>query len=260
MGVVNVTPDSFSDGGRYFAPSAAIAHARALAAEGAQLIDIGGESTRPGAAPVAPEEEARRVLPVIERLAKSVEVPISVDTRKAAIARAALDRGAAIVNDVSALADPDMAALLAERGAGAVLMHMRGSPETMQEDVRYEDLLGEVARFLAAAAARAEAAGLARDAIALDPGLGFGKSAAQNLEILRRLGEIASLGFPVCVGISRKSTLGKITGRPPGERLAASVAAAALAVARGARIVRAHDVRETVDAMRTAEAIAHPAS
>src|SRR5437016_1778414 len=153
-----------------------------------------------------------------------------------------------------------MAALLAERGAGAVLMHMRGSPETMQEDVRYEDLLGEVARFLAAAAARAEAAGLARDAIALDPGLGFGKSAAQNLEILRRLGEIASLGFPVCVGISRKSTLGKITGRPPGERLAASVAAAALAVARGARIVRAHDVRETVDAMRTAEAIAHPAS
>lgn len=259
MGVLNVTPDSFSDGGLYLDHPAAVAHGRELVGEGAAIVDVGGESTRPGATPVALEEEERRVLPVIEKLAGSLGVPISVDTRKASLARRALDAGAAIVNDVSALADPEMAALLAERGAGTILMHMRGAPETMQDDPRYEDLVGEVAAFLAEAAARAEAAGVAAAAIALDPGFGFGKTRAQNLELVRRLDEIASLGYAVAIGLSRKSTLGQVTGRPPGERLAASVAAAALAVAHGARIVRAHDVRETLDAVRMAGAIAHGA-
>jgi dihydropteroate synthase len=255
MGILNVTPDSFSDGGLAFEPAAAIARGERLADEGAAIVDVGGESTRPGARPVPEEEEARRVIPVVAQLARTLAVPISVDTRKAAIARRALDAGAAIVNDVSALADPAMAPLLAERGAGAVLVHMRGAPETMQEDPRYEDVLCEVASFLARAAARAEAAGVAPEAIALDPGLGFGKTAAHNLEILARLDEIASLGHAVVIGISRKRTLGEITGRPPGERLAAGLAAAALAVSRGARVVRAHDVKETRDALAVAHAI-----
>jgi dihydropteroate synthase len=254
MGIVNVTPDSFSDGGAAFEAPAAIARGEALAEAGADVIDVGGESTRPGAAPVPADEELRRIMPVVEALAR-LPVPISIDTRKAAVARRALEVGAAIVNDVSALGDEEMAPLVARSGAGVVLMHMRGTPADMQADPRYDDLLGEIAGFLAAAAARAEAAGVAPAHVALDPGLGFGKTAAHNLEILARLEEIASLGYPVAIGISRKSTLGAVTGRPPLERLSAGVAAAALAVARGARIVRTHDVRETLDAVRIAEAI-----
>lgn len=255
MGVVNVTPDSFSDGGVALGADAAVARGVRLIEDGAAIVDVGGESTRPGATPVALEEELRRVVPVIERLAARGAI-ISIDTRKAAVARRAIAAGAAIVNDVSALGDPDMAGAIADSEAGVILMHMRGTPETMQEDPRYADLLGEVCRFLMGAARRAQAAGIAAGAIALDPGFGFGKTAAHNIELLRRLSEIVSLGHPVAVGLSRKSTLGAITGRPVGERLAASIAAAALAASRGARIVRAHDVRETADALAVAHALA----
>jgi dihydropteroate synthase len=257
MGIVNVTPDSFSDGGRAFRPADAIALGERLAEEGAAIVDVGGESTRPGARPVPLEEEWRRLEPVLAALGR-LPIPVSVDTRKAEIARRALGLGAAIVNDVSAFADPDMAPVVARGGAGAILVHMRGTPETMQDDPRYTNLVGEIAAFLDAAARRAMAAGVAHDFIALDPGIGFGKTAAHNLEILRRLPDLASLGFPLVIGISRKSTLGHIVGRPPGERLAAGVAAAAIAVSGGARIVRTHDVRETVDAIAVARAIAAP--
>ncbi len=255
MGIVNVTPDSFSDGGRFLDAAAAIRHAESLLGEGADILDIGGESTRPGADPVPVEEELRRVLPVIREAAR-LGAPISIDTTHAAVAREAIDAGVAMVNDVSALGDPAMAALVAESGAGLVLMHMRGNPRTMQEDPRYEDLLGEIRGFLLDRRARAEASAVPRERIALDPGIGFGKTAAHNLEILDRLPELAALGSPLLVGVSRKRFLGAVTGiEDPARRLAASLAAATAARLAGAHILRVHDVAATREALAVADAI-----
>jgi dihydropteroate synthase len=254
MGVVNVTPDSFYDGGRYGAPQAAIAQARRLAEEGADLLDVGGESSRPGAAPVTAEEELARILPVLEAIA-GLEVPVSVDTTKPEVMRTALAHGAAMVNDITALAAPGALELVATADAAVCLMHMQGSPRTMQAEPTYADVVVEVRDFLAARAAACVAAGIARDRIVVDPGFGFGKTVAHNLALLARLGEIAALGFPVLAGWSRKSSLGRITGRPADDRLAASVAAAMLAVQRGARIVRVHDVAATRDALAVLAAV-----
>jgi dihydropteroate synthase len=254
MGVVNVTPDSFHDGGRYGTPQAAIAQARRLAEEGADLLDVGGESSRPGAAPVTAEEELARILPVLEGIA-DLEVPVSVDTTKPEVMRTALARGAAMVNDITALASPGALELVAAADAAVCLMHMQGSPRTMQAEPTYADVVVEVRDFLAGRAAGCVAAGIARDRIVVDPGFGFGKTVAHNLALLARLGEIAALGFPVLAGWSRKSSLGRITGRPAADRLAASVAAAMLAVQRGARIVRVHDVAATRDALAVLAAV-----
>ena len=248
MGVVNVTPDSFYDGGRHFGPAAAIAHARRLAEEGADLLDIGGESTRPGAAPVTAAEELARILPVLEGIA-GLDVPVSVDTTKPEVMRAALAHGAAMINDVTALAAPGALELVAAADAAVCLMHMQGSPRTMQADPAYADVVGEVRDFLAARAAACVAGGMVRERIVVDPGFGFGKTVAHNLALLAQLGAIAALGFPVLAGWSRKSSLGRITGRPVEERLAGSLAAALIAVQRGARIVRVHDVAATRDAL-----------
>lgn len=250
MGIVNVTPDSFVDGGRASALADALALAARLEAEGADLLDVGGESSRPGAAPVPEAEELRRVLPVVEALAATARVPISVDTVKAGVARRALAAGAAVINDITALADPAMAAAVAGAGAGVVLMHMAGTPRTMQHNPRYGDVTAEVLEFLALRVEAAEAAGIPRVRIAVDPGIGFGKTLAHNLELLRNLGRFATLGCAVLVGTSRKGFLGAITGRPVGERSVASVAAALAAVARGASVVRVHDVGPTVDALK----------
>jgi dihydropteroate synthase len=254
MGVVNVTPDSFYDGGRYADPQAAIAHARRLVEEGADLLDVGGESSRPGAEPVAADEELRRVLPVLEGLAE-VGVPISVDTTKPEVMRAALERGAAMINDITALASPGALEALARTEAAVCLMHMQGSPRTMQRAPVYADVVAEVRDFLAARAQACLAAGIARERIVLDPGFGFGKTVDHNLALLARLGDIAALGFPVLAGWSRKSSLGRVTGRPAEDRLAASLAAALLAVERGARIVRVHDVAATRDALAVLAAV-----
>ncbi|MCX8003619.1 MAG: dihydropteroate synthase [Burkholderiaceae bacterium] len=248
MGIVNVTPDSFSDGGRFFDTQAACAHARRLRAEGADLIDVGGESTRPGAAEVGVEEELRRVVPVVEALAADGAV-VSVDTSKPEVIRAALAAGAAIVNDVRALQWPGALAAVAGSDCGVVLMHMQGTPQTMQLDPRYADVAAEVKAFLQARVTAAEAAGIARERIAVDPGFGFGKTAEHNYELLARLPEIAALGQPLLVGMSRKGMLKHATGRPVQERTHASVAAALIAVERGARIVRVHDVAATRDAL-----------
>lgn len=248
MGVLNVTPDSFSDGGRYLEREAAIAHARRMVAEGADLVDVGGESTRPGARPVSEDEELERVLPVLEAL-RELPVPLSVDTRRPRVMREALAAGASMVNDVEALQAPGALAAVAASGCGVCLMHKKGDPATMQVNPVYADVVAEVKTYLADRIAAAEAAGIARERIVADPGFGFGKTAAHNLELLRRLGELAELGVPLLVGLSRKSTLGAITGRPPGERLAASLAAALLAAQAGATILRVHDVRETRDAI-----------
>ncbi|HVP03186.1 MAG TPA: dihydropteroate synthase [Solirubrobacteraceae bacterium] len=255
MGVVNVTPDSFSDGGRWIEPSAAVAHGLELAEQGAAILDIGGESTRPGAAPVGEAEERRRVLPVVAGLAGCGAL-ISVDTTKAGVARAALEAGAGYVNDVSALrGDPDLAGVVAQAGCPCCLMHMQGTPRTMQEHPRYDDVVDEVAAFLEERAAFAIAQGIAAARIQVDPGIGFGKTLAHNLELLRRLNEIAALGFPVVIGVSRKAFLGHLTGREdPGERVAATVAANVLAYERGAAVFRVHDVAPTVDALRVASA------
>lgn len=256
MGVLNVTPDSFSDGGRYLDPALALDRARQMLEEGADIIDVGGESTRPGAAGAPERVELERVVPLIERIA-ALGVPVSADTRKAAVMRAAIGAGASMINDVFALRAPG--ALDAIAGAAApvaiCLMHMRGEPETMQHDVVYADVLAEVRAFLAERAAVCESAGISRERIVLDPGFGFGKTVAHNLVLLRRLPELAMLGYPVLVGLSRKSTLGALTGREIDERAPASVAAALAAVARGARIVRAHDVRDTVDALKIWNAV-----
>lgn len=256
MGIVNVTPDSFSDGGRHADPTAAIAHGEALVEAGADLLDVGGESTRPGAPPVAPEEEIRRVVPVVRGLTERVAVPVSVDTMKAPVADAALKAGAAVINDVSGLsADPDLATVAARHGAGLVLMHMRGTPRTMQAEVHYADLVGDVMDALDAAAIRAEAAGVAPDAVAVDPGIGFAKTAEQSLTLLRQTGALLALGRPILVGPSRKSFIGKVTGAPVEGRLPGTLAAVVAAVLGGARIVRVHDVAETVEAVRVADAI-----
>ena len=260
MGVLNVTPDSFSDGGVAYDPAdhpgRAVAVGRALLAAGADLVDVGGESTRPGAVPVDPDEEAVRVVPVVAALAADGAV-VSVDTRHAAVARAALTAGAAVVNDVGAV-DPDdgMLAAVAAAGAAYVAMHMRGEPRTMQDDPAYGDVVAEVEAALLAAVVRAEAAGVAPDRIAIDPGIGFGKTSAQNLALLAALPRLAAHGWPVLVGTSRKSFLGRITGvDAPDRRLAGSLSSAVLAVRDGARIVRVHDVADTVAALRVQAAV-----
>jgi dihydropteroate synthase len=255
MGVVNVTPDSFSDGGEFLAPGAAIAHGRRLAAEGADILDIGGESTRPGAEPVSEDEELRRVIPVIEALADA-DGEISIDTTKAEVARRALAAGASIVNDVSAFRfDPALADVVADAGCECCLMHMLGEPRTMQQDPRYDDVVADVKAFLEERMAFAVAQGVAEERIWLDPGIGFGKTLEHNLALVRRLDEIVALGRPVVIGTSRKSFLGKLTGRPEKERLPGTVATNVIALERGASVFRVHDVAEVVDALRVAAAV-----
>jgi dihydropteroate synthase len=251
MGVVNVTPDSFSDGGLYADAGTAIAHGLELEAEGAGILDIGGESTRPGAEPVPAAAERQRVLPVIEGLReRGVTAQISIDTSKADVASAALDAGASLVNDVTALrGDPAMAGLVAGRGVPCCLMHMLGEPRTMQDDPRYDDVVAEVKAFLEARLAFAVASGIPEERILLDPGIGFGKTAAHNLELLARLDELVALGRPVVIGTSRKSFLGRITGRAVEDRLAATIATNVLAYERGARVFRVHDVAPVRDAL-----------
>jgi dihydropteroate synthase len=255
MGVVNVTPDSFSDGGHFLYPAAAIAEARGMVEEGAAIIDIGGESTRPGSEGISLEEELQRVEPVLHAL---LDVPRSIDTSKAEVARRALDTGAVMVNDVTALrGDPDLASVVADKGAYLCLMHMLGEPRTMQQDPRYDDVVSEVISFLEERLAFATDAGIAEDHICLDPGIGFGKTAEQNLELLGRLDEIVALGRPVLVGASRKRFLGRVLGDPDAVTgpVAAGIAVAVLAYERGASIVRAHDVREHVAALKAAQAV-----
>ncbi len=253
MGVVNITPDSFSDGGRFLAADDAIAQAKRLLAEGAAILDLGAESTRPGARPVSEAEELGRLLPVLEALS-GVDVPISVDTRRAAVMRAVLAEGASIINDIEALAGPGSLEAVAGSGCGVCLMHMQGTPSTMQQDPRYGDVVGEVSAFLSARVSAAESAGIARDRLVVDPGFGFGKTPAHNLDLLRNLDVVAG-GLPLLAGLSRKSTLGAITGRPSQDRLAASVAAALLAAQRGATILRVHDVAATRDALAVWRAV-----
>jgi dihydropteroate synthase len=258
MGIVNVTPDSFSDGGRYANPAAAVAHALELVRQGADLLDIGGESSRPGAEPVPEDEELRRVLPVVRELAARTNIPISVDTTKAAVADACLAAGAHVVNDISALrGDPDLAGVVVARRAGVVLMHMRGTPQTMQDDPRYDDVTAEVCRFLEERLQAAAAAGIEAGRVVLDPGIGFGKRTAHNLELLARLGAVRALGRPVLLGVSRKGFLGRVLGRDGvEERLIGSLAVACHAVAlKTAQVIRTHDVRETHDAMTLLAAI-----
>ena len=255
MGVVNVTPDSFSDGGRFLSPSDAIDHGRRLAEEGAAVVDVGGESTRPGAAPVTTEEELRRVLPVLEGLRG---IPLSIDTSKAVVARHALELGAEMVNDVTALrGDPELVGVVAERGAYLCLMHMQGEPRTMQVAPRYDDVVSDVLGFLEERLTFAVEHGVAEESVCLDPGIGFGKTPGQNLELVRRLDELLALGRPLVVGLSRKSMLGKVLGDPGATQgsLAASLGAAVASYERGAWMIRAHDVRETVEALSVAVAV-----
>ncbi len=258
MGVLNVTPDSFSDGGRFLDRAAALDHARRMIADGADIVDIGGESTRPGAAPTAEADELARVIPLLEALRGECDargVALSVDTRKPAVMRAAIAAGASMINDVGALAAPAALEAVAASDVAVCLMHMRGEPATMQQAANYDDVVGEVKAFLADRAAACERAGIARDRIVLDPGFGFGKTVGHNLTLLRWLGDIVGLGYPVAVGLSRKSTIGTLTGREVGDRTGGSIAAALAAVARGAAIVRVHDVRETVDALKVWRAV-----
>ena len=254
MGVVNVTPDSFSDGGRFVDPKSAVDHANTLIAEGADILDIGAESSRPGARDVSVEEELSRLMPVLEALSDRA-VPISVDTVKPEVMRAAIAAGASMINDITALCSPGALEAVAESDVAVCLMHMQGKPRTMQKDPRYGDVVAEVAAFLEQRVAAALAAGIARERIAIDPGFGFGKTVAHNFELLRDLDRFAALGLPVLAGWSRKSTLGAITGRGAEDRLAASLAAALLAVERGARIVRVHDVAATRDALAVLAAL-----
>jgi dihydropteroate synthase len=257
MGIVNVTPDSFSDGGSFYRKESAIRRAHRLIEQGADLIDIGGESTRPGADPVSEEEENRRVLPVIERLAKTIGSPISVDTTKAGVARRAIEAGATVVNDISALRfDPTMAETVQSSGCGLVLMHMKGTPRTMQRrPIYHRSVVEEVFRFLRERLDFARSAGIRDERIVLDPGIGFGKTPRHNLQILHRLHEFLPLGRPLLVGPSRKSFIGKLLDLPPSERLEGTAAAVAAAVLGGARVLRIHDVREMSRVARVAEAI-----
>jgi dihydropteroate synthase len=254
MGIVNVTPDSFSDGGHHASTQAAIVHARRLIAEGADILDIGGESTRPGAAMVDEQEELDRVLPVIEGLC-DIPVPISIDTYKPAVMRAALAAGASMVNDVNALQSQGAIDAVLASDAAVCLMHKQGNPDTMQHRPAYRNVMEEVGEFLRERIAALEVAGVARERIVIDPGFGFGKTLEHNLELLRHLDALNVLGVPILAGLSRKSMLGAITGRDVGDRVAASVAAAMLATQRGAAIVRVHDVRETVDALNILQAV-----
>jgi dihydropteroate synthase len=257
MGVVNVTPDSFSDGGLYLDTGAAVAHGVQLAAEGAAILDIGGESTRPGASPVGEDEEMRRVVPVIEDLSGAgVTAQISIDTSKLAVARAALDAGASLVNDVTAFrAEPSLAGLVAERGCDCCLMHMLGEPRTMQQDPRYDDVVDDVKAFLLGRMEFAVGEGVAEERILLDPGIGFGKTVEHNLELLRRLEELVAIGRPIVIGTSRKSFLGRLTGRSdPGQRLPGTIATNVIAYERGARVFRVHEVAPVRDALLVAAA------
>ena len=244
MGVVNVTPDSFSDGGRFFDPAAAVEQARKLAAEGADIIDIGGESSRPGAEPVPPEEELRRIMPVLEKIQ---DLCVSVDTRRPEVMKPVLAAGASMINDVQGLTEPYALEAVSATGCAVCLMHMKGSPLTMQRRAHYDDVVAEVKTFLRGVVRKARFAGIGADRIVVDPGFGFGKTAAHNLQLLRRLGEFADLEVPLLAGLSRKATIGELTGRPVHERLAGSLAMALLALAGGARILRVHDVKETKD-------------
>ncbi len=255
MGILNVTPDSFSDGGKFFDGGRALAHALQMVDDGAAIIDIGGESTRPGASVVDEAEERRRVLPVIEQLAARSPVLISVDTSRPALMRAAVAAGAGLINDVRGLRAPGAVQAVAESGAAVCLMHMQGEPATMQQAPHYEDVLTEVRGMLRERIESCERAGMLRERLCIDPGIGFGKGIAHNLTLLRRLREFEPLGCPIAVGVSRKSMLQALTGRPLAQRLAGSLALATAAVLHGARIVRAHDVAPTVDALRVAAAM-----
>jgi dihydropteroate synthase len=260
MGVVNVTPDSFSDGGLFLEPDAAVAQGLRLAREGADILDLGGESTRPGAEPVTADEELRRVLPVVARLADSaVDAQLSIDTSKLEVARAAVDAGATCVNDVTALrSEPAMAGLVAERGVDCCLMHMLGEPRTMQADPRYDDVVSEVKAFLEERLAFAVGEGVAEERLMVDPGIGFGKTLEHNLELLRRLDEIVAIGRPVVVGTSRKSFLGRLTGREVDERLPGTIATNVLALERGASVFRVHEVAPVREALQVAAATVAP--
>jgi len=256
MGIVNVTPDSFSDGGKFSSPAKAVAHALELVAQGAEILDIGGESTRPGAEPVSESEELRRVIPVIESLAAKVKIPLSIDTVKPAVARAALDAGASIINDVAANRSDDvMWKIVAESGAGYVCMHAQGGPRTMQKNPAYKNVVRDVDAFFRERLKILEAAGVAADQVVFDPGIGFGKTPEHNLQLLANLRRFTRLKRPLLLGVSRKSFIGKLLGAALNERLPASLACATLAVASGVQIIRVHDVAETVQAVRLAEAL-----
>ncbi len=257
MGILNITPDSFSESGLYFEEEKALARADEIVSEGADIIDIGGESTRPGAPPVSMDEELRRVVPVIKKLANKINVPISIDTSKASVARAAVDAGAVIVNDITALTgDQDMPSVCASADVGVILMHMQGQPRTMQENPEYNDLISEIISYLDERVAAADQAGIDTDRLIIDPGIGFGKTVGHNLEIIKRLRELKSLGLPLVMGTSRKATLGKVLGDlPPGERLEGTAATVAVGILNGADIVRVHDVKEIVRVARMTDAI-----
>jgi dihydropteroate synthase len=257
MGILNVTPDSFSDGGEYFDRRRAVAHAVEMARDGADIIDVGGESTRPGAGNVGLDEEIGRTIPVIKAIVKAVGVPVSIDTRSSEVARAAIDAGARIVNDVSGLLhDPKMASLVAERGAGVIIMHMRGEPADMQARSKYSDVVGEVIAELGRSLNIAKRAGIRDESTVIDPGIGFAKDAAQSYEILRRLAELKTLGRPICAGVSRKSFIGTaLGGAGPGKRIWGTVAACAAAIMNGADILRVHDVRMVRDAAAVTDRI-----
>jgi dihydropteroate synthase len=256
MGILNVTPDSFSDGGRFVDPIAAVDQAQRMIGEGADIIDIGGESTRPGTSYVNEEEEIARIRPIVEALGKRTDIPLSIDTRKASVAQVALDLGVAIVNDVSALQDDSrMVQVIEESGAGVVLMHRQGHSATMQDAPHYEDVVGEVKSFLAERVALAQSRGIPPDHIIIDPGIGFGKTCNQNLKILAQLGEIVKLNQPLMVGLSRKGFIGELTGKPVAEREMGNAAAMAMAVWQGAHILRVHDVASMKDSIRVAQAL-----
>ncbi len=256
MGILNVTPDSFWDGGRYYAPEAAVAHGVELASQGADILDIGGESTRPRALPVSTEEELRRVMPVLEQLAGQIAVPISIDTRKPEVARAALEAGASIINDIGANRDdPAMWRLVSETGAGYVCMHMQGTPETMQVHPTYEDVLNEVSSFFFSRLRQLSHCGVSHEQIILDPGIGFGKTVEHNLRLIGGMQRFREFGRPLLLGVSRKSFIGKVTGAEADGRLPGALACACLAVETGVEIIRTHDVGETVQALRLTEAI-----
>jgi dihydropteroate synthase len=255
MGIVNVTPDSFSDGGKFTISETAVQHGMALVGQGADILDIGGESTRPGATPVPLEEELRRVIPVVEALASKAGVPISVDTYKPEVMKAAIAAGASIINDVFALTEPGALEAVADSKVGVCLMHSQGTPQTMQLDPKYDDVVREVRDFLQARIQACETHGITRDRILLDPGFGFGKRSVHNIALLRELGVLGELGQPILVGLSRKSVLGQLTGNDVDVRLHASLSAAVISAMKGAKIVRVHDVKATVDALKVVTAV-----
>ena len=255
MGIVNVTPDSFSDGGQYAAVEAAVAHAKSLLAQGADILDIGGESTRPGATPVTLEEELQRVIPVIESLASDCSVPISIDTYKPEVMRAAIASGATLINDINGLQAPGALEVVAQHDVGVCIMHMQGNPQTMQLNPHYDNVVNEVSAFLRQQAERLLAMGVSQSRIVLDPGFGFGKRTVHNLALIRALPELRALGYPLLVGLSRKSVLGQVVGAEPADRLPASIAASVIAAMKGASVVRVHDVKSTVDALKMVQAV-----